>query len=602
MAADLEKPVSLSTLYGDLWRYAEGARHHILVAFFLLLASQLFKLALPWLAGNAIDAIQHGGLAGLSDAGRWLALVFAATVASWALHGPGRILERNVALQVRERLAGALTHRLFHAPLAWHEAQQSGAVARRVEQSTQALYDFAQSQFIYLQNAVRLFGPVIALILIAWQVGAVAVAGYCFLGYLIVRFDRRMMTLAVQENQAERHYAASLVDGLGNVLTVLALRRSTGVAALVAQRLKAIFAPLRAAIVLNEAKWCTVDLLASLLWCALVGLYAWLASQSPAPEGSPGLALGKVFMVYEYAQQAGGVITAIAAHFQSLARQQSDYAAAAPILAAPQMAEADAPRAGTWQHLQLTDLCQRHGDSDTLALRQVQLSLRRGTRYALIGPSGAGKSTLLRILAGLDAPCSGSVSFDGGAPVAEPGGVATALRREATLIPQQAELLAGTLGENLTLGTTTDPRAVDTALDLACATPFLTATTPTEDRLGQPVAEGGANWSGGQRQRLALARGALAAEGSALLLLDEPSSSLDPETERQVYTRFMAHFATLGNACVVSSLHRLHLLDHYFDEVILMQDGQVADVGTPAALAQRSALFRDLMAAQGQGG
>src|SRR5690606_41566431 len=77
-----ERPVSLGALYSALWEHAAGARHLLLFAFVLLLASQLFKLAVPWLAGNAINLIPAGGLEALSEAARWLALVFAVIVAS----------------------------------------------------------------------------------------------------------------------------------------------------------------------------------------------------------------------------------------------------------------------------------------------------------------------------------------------------------------------------------------------------------------------------------------------------------------------------------------------------------------------------------------
>ncbi|MBX3683807.1 MAG: ABC transporter ATP-binding protein, partial [Thauera sp.] len=107
-AAAGEQPVGIGALYRALWEHAAGARQLLLYAFLLLLASQLFKLAVPWLAGNAINHIQSGGLEGMSEAGRWLGMVFAAIVASWLLHGPGRILERNVALKVRERLSALL--------------------------------------------------------------------------------------------------------------------------------------------------------------------------------------------------------------------------------------------------------------------------------------------------------------------------------------------------------------------------------------------------------------------------------------------------------------------------------------------------------------
>jgi len=103
--------------------------------------------------------------------------------------------------------------------------------------------------------------------------------------------------------------------------------------------------------------------------------------------------------------------------------------------------------------------------------------------------------------------------------------------------------------------------------------------------------ERGANWSGGQRARIALARGVLAAAESNLVLFDEPTAALDSRTEARVYDNI---FSTLRNACIVSSIHRLHLLDR-FDEVIVMHEGRVVAQGPVALLAQTSPDFRQLL-------
>ena len=602
-----DRPVSLGALYRALWAHAAGLRHLILFAFVLLLGSQLLRLAVPWMAGNAINTLQNAGVEGLSQAGRWLAMLFAAIVASWLLHGPGRILERNVALKVRERLSALIVTRLMAAPLSWHERHHSGETAHRLQQSTHALYEFAQNQFIYLQNTVRLVGPIIALMLISPLVGGAALLGYGLIGLLITRFDRVMMRIAADENRAERAYSATLIDVLGNVLSVLALRRGEGVAKLIGTRLRAVFGPLRRGIVLNEAKWCAVDVLASMLWCVLVAVYAADAAGLIGWGGAPvaaaaagaagGIALGKVFMVYEYAQQAGGVITAIAAHFQSLARQRADYAAASPVLDAPQSAPPVAPLAASvadspWRKLTLRDLHFAHARARGGATLHVEhLRLQRGRRYALVGPSGGGKTTLLRVLAGLDQAASAQLSLDG---EIQPDAAAT-LRSIATLIPQQAEMFDGSLAENLLLGGEAPPARIDAALHATAAAALVAGQ---RHGLATRVSEGGANWSGGQRQRLALARGVLAADGSALVLFDEPTSSLDADSERSVYQGLFAHFA---DAALISSVHRLHLLDR-FDEVILMRDGRIEAMGSAWELAQGSAVFRELLAAQGEGG
>jgi ATP-binding cassette, subfamily B, bacterial len=269
--------------------------------------------------------------------------VFGATVLSWLLHGPGRVLERNVALVVRERVSAVLVDKLQSLPLAWHEGSHSGATAHRVQQSSRAIYDFAQSQFVYLQNAVRLVGPVAALALIDPWVGAAALIGLAAISGSIMGFDRAMIRLAAQENDAERRYASALIDAMGNVTSVAALRQARGVAARVAARLQAVYAPVKRAIVVNESKWCAVDVLSQALSCGLLALYAWraargLGGQAPVEaltQPTPTLALGQVYMVWEYALQAGGVISAVASQFQTFARQHADYASGDQILDQP---------------------------------------------------------------------------------------------------------------------------------------------------------------------------------------------------------------------------------------------------------------------------
>jgi ABC-type multidrug transport system fused ATPase/permease subunit len=106
-------------------------------------------LSVPYISGRALNALQLHGTAGFRDAGLWLSMVLLVTCGSWVLHGPARILERRGALLIRRRMSASLVEHLFQLPLSWHEDHHSGATAHRVQQSSQALSSFAQSQFIY---------------------------------------------------------------------------------------------------------------------------------------------------------------------------------------------------------------------------------------------------------------------------------------------------------------------------------------------------------------------------------------------------------------------------------------------------------------------
>jgi ABC-type multidrug transport system fused ATPase/permease subunit len=579
-------PTAIAELYRQVWAHAEGARARLVVALSMMGGSQMLKLALPWMAAQAINTIQTGGRAGMGDAALWIVAILSLHVGSWLLHGPARVLERSVALRVRRSVADSLYLKLVNAPLVWHEQHHSGDLQHRVGQASGALHSFTQTQFIYLQNLIQMVGPLLALWWLSSLTGALALAGFVLIGVAVLRFDRALMKLAMNENHASRRYAARLLDFVGNISAVASLRLHEATRALLDARLLAVFVPLSRSIVLTEWKWCAVDLLTIGLGWTLVVVYA--AASLGAAGGT--LLIGSLFMVYQYAQQTANVLCSMASNYQGLAHTQADYASADLLRRAPQQPVCELPPAPDWQSIKLCDIGFRHPSSDDGRERGgiagVQLELRRGERLALVGPSGCGKSTLLRVLAGLYSAQQGHLEIDG---------MPHLHRRHAgelaTLIPQEAEIFEATVRENLAFGQAVGDADLHQAVR-ASALDEVLASLP--QGLDTPMSERGFNLSGGQRQRLALARGVLAARQSSLLLLDEPTSALDPMIEQEVQQRLGQAFA---GTCLVAAVHRLTLLPH-FDRVALMLAGRVLDVGTVAELQARQPLFAALCAGQ----
>lgn len=574
---------TLRGLYGAVWQHAAGVRGLYITSMVLLTLSQVVKLVIPWLAAQAINTLQATGGGSLQQAGLYVGGILLAFAIAWCLHGPGRILERTVGLHVRASLSDSLYARLSNLPLSWHEARHSGEIQQRAAQASGALYDFSQNQFIYLQNFVNLIGPVVALSMISGMTGGAALVGYLVIACVIVRFDTVLMRLAAQENQAERRYGAGLLDFLGNISTVLALRLQSASRTVVANRLAEIFKPLRRNIVITEAKWCAVDLLTAGLSWGLVGVYAWQAHGAGAGGGA--LLLGSIFMVYQYSQQAGGVIGGMATNFQNFARVRTDFASAEPIWEAQERSPNSHSIDQDWQEIEAHGLefTYERSDGSRGGVQGTTLTLRRGERIALIGPSGSGKSTLMRLLAGLYDPEHGYYKIDG-----QTGFGLHHLGSVATLIPQEAEIFESSVRHNLTFGVERPQEMIDHAARLSC---FDAVVDTLPERFETPISERGFNLSGGQRQRMSLARGLLAAADSSLIMLDEPTSALDQITEARVFQR-LRH--GLPDACVVASVHRMSTLVH-FDRIVLMADGRVVDTGTVAELQERQALFREML-------
>lgn len=248
-----------------------------------------------------------------------------------------------------------------------------------------------------------------------------------------------------------------------------------------------------------------------------------------------------------------------------------------------------------WQKISIKNLWFKYEDKEhkTHQLSEVALDLRRGDKIALVGESGSGKSTLLTLLRGLDLPKKARVTVDG--KVVEDMGILSTI---STLIPQDPEIFDNTIEYNITAGLKHDKTDLDLASQLAR---FDVVMKRLPRGYKTDIKEKGVNLSGGEKQRLALARGIFSAKDSSLIMLDEPTSSVDSVNELAIHKNLHKHFA---DRCIVSSVHRLHLLPLY-DMIYVLADGRVVEQGTFEELLAKSnsrlaLLWRDYLATTGK--
>ncbi|KAJ5333433.1 ABC transporter integral membrane type 1 [Penicillium brevicompactum] len=223
--------------------------------------------------------------------------------------------------------------------------------------------------------------------------------------------------------------------------------------------------------------------------------------------------------------------------------------------------------------------------SHITVLNELSVDFRPGGFYALVGPSGSGKSTIFSMLERFYKPSSGSVVINGQDINRV---LATSFRDDIALVPQENVLFEGTLAFNIGLGARVGHIATQTEIEEACK---LAQIHDVIMRLPEGYetfcTHDGKQFSGGQRQRLSIARALVRKPG--LLLLDESTSALDGESERKIQD---ALAALSGKTTIIAIAHRLKTI-YRANQIFLIQDGSCVDRGTHAELVERSEMYRE---------
>lgn len=223
-------------------------------------------------------------------------------------------------------------------------------------------------------------------------------------------------------------------------------------------------------------------------------------------------------------------------------------------------------------------------DDDRAALNGASFRIAPGHTVALVGPSGAGKSTVIQLLLRFITPTGGAITVDGIPLAALP---ADEWRAQVAWVPQMPYLFNASIAENIRLARPDAPLdAVITAAEQAHADAFIRALPQGYDTV---IEERGSRLSGGQAQRIALARAFL--KDAPLVILDEATANLDPETEMQLRDAIQT---LMRDRTVLLIAHRLSTVTQA-DEILVINEGRIIEHGTHADLLSRNGLYHRLV-------
>jgi ATP-binding cassette, subfamily B, bacterial len=577
------------------WHYARDQRPRYLLVYGMFVLSNLFTALEPIVWGVLINALQQADTNALREAGWYAGVYLLLQLVIWAFHGPARLLERELAFRLSRNFLDELYRKVLSLPVKWHQDHHSGSTINRVRKAYEALKSFFENGFMYFSTFIKFTLSFGAMVWFSPTFGLLGVGLGVLTIWIIMRFDRPLIRELDAVNEREHVVSATLFDTLSNIITVITLRLESRLQRGLTERVNEILPPFRREVWLNEWKWFVADMLVGLIYVVMVWGYVWQNWQ----PGQPFL-IGNLVVLAAYVVRFTSAFHDVAWQYNEIVRLNTDLQTTRYIFEAydrQHRPEALTSLPTDWKSLEINNLLYNHAAADSthpVAISQglADLSVRigRGQRIALIGESGCGKSTLLAVMRGLYPPAPGfEVRLDD-----HLWADWAAISEVVTLFPQEPEIFENTIRYNITLGLPFSDEEVMAVCDTAH---FSEVVAMLPKGLDSSIQEKGVNLSGGQKQRLALARGILAARTGDIVLLDEPTSSVDPKTEALIYDRLFAEFA---DKAIVSSLHRLHLLTK-FDYVYVMQQGRVVEQGTFEYLRAEGPVFRELWEHQEQG-
>ncbi|MCK8491820.1 ABC transporter ATP-binding protein/permease [Spirosoma sp. RP8] len=573
------------------WQYARHEKRQYILVYVLFIFANIIVALHPLLFGWFIESVQREGNDVVNTAFVYAGGVLALKVLEWAFHGPARVLERRLAFNLSRNFLDELYHQTLHLPVSWHKDHHSGATINRIRKAYDALKLFFQDGFVYLHAIFKFLFSFGAMLYFSPVFGVIGVALGALTVYVILRFDRPFIKALNETNEREHAASSTLFDSLSNIVTVITLRLEKRIEESFSQKISAIFPPFMRQVTINEWKWFVASILITLIYVVMATGYVY-------QHYTPGqiFYVGGLVTLLGYVNQFTSVFNDVAYQYTQIVQFNTDVQTVRSIseaYAQYKQSDSQALLPENWQTITLSNLNFSHGQlgSDKRqvpALHNVGIQLSRGKRIAFIGESGSGKSTLLTLLRGLYTTEPGlSVQVDDQHFYTDMKSIANTV----TLFPQEPEIFENTIGYNITLGLPFD----DNEIIQVCQTAhFADIVKHLPQGLDTSIQEKGLNLSGGQRQRLALARGVLAARTSDIVLLDEPTSSVDPKTEFEIYHKMLREFS---DKAVVSTLHRLHLLP-MFDYIYILRNGRVADEGSFIELRERSLIFQEMWSHQ----
>ena len=561
----------------------EEQKFSVAVAFVLFSIKHSPSWVIPLLTANIIDIItSHKSATELFINLGILALV---TVQNWPVNVLYVRFQSRAIREVENRLRSALVERMQQLSMGFYLRTNAGVlqtkVVRDVENIEQMVRNLSDGGFVAINGVIGAI--LITALKVPMFLPFFLILAPCS-AFLIIKLRQRLNN----RNEVFRSEIEDMSARVNEMTTLIPITRAHGLEQSALRTMYESFSNVkRAGLSLdafnanfNAMAWVTfqsanVLCLATAAFCALKGKF--------------GVTTGDVVLLTSFFGQLIGSVILVSNLMPQIAKGFASIRSLGEVLESPDI-EANADKPAMKEVVGIVDFKDvtfTYPGSKTPAITNLTLRVKPGEMIALVGPSGSGKSTLINLAIGFLRPQSGLISFDGND--LSKYDLRTA-RKFISVVPQESVLFDGSVRENITygLGDLPDKTVID-ALTAANAIDFVEALPEGVDTI---VGERGARISGGQKQRLAIARALI--RNPRILVLDEATSALDSESERSIQK---ALESLMANRTTFVVAHRLSTVQKA-DTILVLQEGNLVEQGTHLQLSKGGGLYQRLFEAQ----
>jgi ABC-type bacteriocin/lantibiotic exporter with double-glycine peptidase domain len=566
--------------FKDLWFYAEGQRKKIVFYFILTIIISLVAMAPPYLYGKIIDDLTTGKFQYIF---LFLGLIALSHIVYQSLHNFIVYKTKIISAIIKNQASLKTFNHLFKLDYDFYETNPLGQILSRIQSGSRGVREFVK--ILFNKTLIQFFGMIFSIIIlftINWIVGIAALfsVGIYLLHGLYT--TNRMIELENKVHHVSERVYARVFDFFSHIQIVKLLNIKDKLLRTLDKSYVGVVDAQKVSRRYERQKIAIEKLILDL---SSVAILTYIALEVMGGT----MTIGTAVMVFGFFTKFTGYTKSLWGDYNVLIEKRTSmYRMSLIYDNLPKIKEPLHPKKpGNWKEILFENVGFKYPSKDYDVLKDVNITVMRGEKVAIVGLSGSGKSTLAKLLVRLYLPKQGDINI-GDVSVRDIH--SEDLYKMIKIVPQENELINASIYENLQLATNKNVKKQEMIDSLKSSAAF-EFVNKLPKKLKTVVGPEGVKISGGEKQRLCIARALLSKP--QILVLDEATSNLDVITEKKVHE---ALHDLSKDITLIAITHRISSV-YLFDRIIVMHEGRVVGEGTHKQLLKNNKYYQKLQEA-----